>query len=165
MYGATMRGILSITRHFEFSMAHNLPYHNGKCAYIHGHNYDMDITVVNGGNIRNNEDPEYGMVMDFKKLDEIVNENIIEKYDHALVLWDELKSNQIYALDSFIDAHKNDKDLFEDYRIRTVPYRVTAENMCINFAKELYPILEKHNIKLKKIKIWETRDSFAEYEV
>ena len=161
-----MKGTVTATKHFEFAMAHNLPYHDGKCAFIHGHNYGMDITVARkANNERRKEDSEYGMVIDFKNLNKIVNDNIIEKYDHALVLWDELKSNQIIVLDQFIEAHKNDKDLFDDYRIRTVPYRVTVENMCVYFAEELYPVLAKDGIILKKIKIWETRDSYAEFEI
>ena len=42
----------------------------------HGHNYDLVVKVT--GEI----DPETGYVMDMKVLKEIVEENIVKRYDH-----------------------------------------------------------------------------------
>lgn len=50
----------------------------GKCnnENYHGHNYDLEVKVT--GEI----DPETGYVIDLKILNDIINEHIIEKFDH-----------------------------------------------------------------------------------
>jgi 6-pyruvoyltetrahydropterin/6-carboxytetrahydropterin synthase len=50
----------------------------GKCClpHYHGHNYELEIKVV--GEI----DPVTGFVMDLKKLSDLVNDKVIEKFDH-----------------------------------------------------------------------------------
>jgi len=50
----------------------------GKCSlpHFHGHNYELEIKVV--GEI----DPNTGFVMDLKVLSDLVNEKVIEKFDH-----------------------------------------------------------------------------------
>jgi 6-pyruvoyltetrahydropterin/6-carboxytetrahydropterin synthase len=65
----------SVTRVFTFEAAHALPWHPGKCQRLHGHSYRLEITVE--GPIR----PD-GMVIDFGELREIVDREIIDRYDH-----------------------------------------------------------------------------------
>ena len=50
----------------------------GKCSlpHYHGHNYEMEIKVVG------EPDPETGFVMDMKKLSDLVQEKLIEQFDH-----------------------------------------------------------------------------------
>ena len=50
----------------------------GKCANpnFHGHNYDVEVKVV--GDV----DPVTGMVIDFKKLKEIIKEEVEDRFDH-----------------------------------------------------------------------------------
>ena len=50
----------------------------GKCSlpHYHGHNYEMEIKVVG------EPDPVTGFVIDLKKLSGIVNEKIVERFDH-----------------------------------------------------------------------------------
>jgi 6-pyruvoyltetrahydropterin/6-carboxytetrahydropterin synthase len=50
----------------------------GKCSlpHFHGHNYELEIKVV--GEI----DPATGFVMDLKQLSDLVNEKVLEKFDH-----------------------------------------------------------------------------------
>jgi len=44
---------------FEFSAAHRLPRHPGRCFRMHGHSYRLQVVV------RGDPDPETGMVVDF----------------------------------------------------------------------------------------------------
>ncbi len=69
-----------IRKQFKFEAAHVLPFHNGKCARLHGHSYRLDVTV--GGPLRE-EGPERGMVMDFSALSAVVKEAVVEKLDHC----------------------------------------------------------------------------------
>ena len=50
----------------------------GKCsnANYHGHNYELIIKVVG------EPDPRTGYVMDLKELSDLVNEQVIERFDH-----------------------------------------------------------------------------------
>ena len=50
----------------------------GKCSlpHYHGHNYEMEVRVV--GSI----DPATGFVMDIKKLSDLINQHVIERFDH-----------------------------------------------------------------------------------
>jgi len=50
----------------------------GKCSlpHYHGHNYELEIRVV--GEI----DTTTGFVMDLKELSDLVNDKIIERFDH-----------------------------------------------------------------------------------
>jgi len=69
--------MITVTKIFSFAAAHYLPNHSGVCKHLHGHNYKLEITV---GKERLNSN---SMVIDFGKLKEIVNKEIIEKYDHS----------------------------------------------------------------------------------
>jgi len=79
---------MTFTRSYEFAASHRLFTSNlsneeneelfGKCANPkgHGHNYILEVTVTG------NPDPKTGMMVDMDKLDEKVNELIVERYDH-----------------------------------------------------------------------------------
>ena len=78
----------AITRKMHFNAAHRL-YNKewsdennedvfGKCnnPYYHGHNYELEIKVI--GQIN----PLTGFVVDVKELKRIVNEKVIDQFDH-----------------------------------------------------------------------------------
>lgn len=69
--------MITVTKIFSFAAAHYLPNHSGLCKNLHGHNYKLEITV---GKEKLNSN---SMIIDFGKLKEIVNKEIIEKYDHS----------------------------------------------------------------------------------
>ena len=50
----------------------------GVCSnpYYHGHNYDLDVKVV--GEV----DPVTGMVIDLKVLKDIIEEKVVDRFDH-----------------------------------------------------------------------------------
>ena len=149
--------MISITRTFKFEMAHYLPNHNGNCRFLHGHSYKLEVTVTpllnNKLSERNVNDPQYGMVIDFGNLNKIVQKKIIDVFDHSLTVWDK------YVDDDF----KKGLDQFND-RINYIDYRPTAELMCIDFYNRIDEELRNDLIKIKKIKLYETDNSYAEYE-
>ena len=75
-----------ITRRERFASAHNLVNTQltkednmklfGKCYNIHGHNYELFVTVT--GHIKKTS----GFVMDLKDLKEIIRNKVINKLDH-----------------------------------------------------------------------------------
>jgi 6-pyruvoyltetrahydropterin/6-carboxytetrahydropterin synthase len=67
--------LTSVTCSFTFEAAHTLPWHPGKCKNLHGHSYRLDVTVR--GPLDAN-----GVVIDFDRLKEIVDREVINRWDH-----------------------------------------------------------------------------------
>ncbi|MEH3140260.1 MAG: 6-carboxytetrahydropterin synthase QueD [Mycobacterium kyogaense] len=70
--------ITSVARRFSFEAAHQLPWHTGKCAKLHGHSYRLDVTVT--GPVTGE-----GIVIDFTDLKSIVSKAVLADYDHAFL--------------------------------------------------------------------------------
>ena len=102
----------------------------GKCSlpHYHGHNYEMEIKVVG------EPDPATGFVMDMKKLSDLVNENIIERFDHKNL---NLDTEEFKSLNP------------------------TAENIAIVIFNLLRPHINKE-LELY-IRLYETPRNFVEY--
>ncbi len=81
--------MIHITRRETFNAAHNLfnPAWTaeknyqvfGPCSRVHGHNWELFVTVAGEVN------PEIGYVMDLKVLRDILREHIISKLDHMYI--------------------------------------------------------------------------------
>ena len=71
---------MDLTVSYTFDAAHRIPGHPGKCAYLHGHTYHLEVTVS-----ADRLDP-LGMVMDFDDLREVVRKAVLEHWDHATLL-------------------------------------------------------------------------------
>lgn len=71
------------TKEFEFEAAHHLLNYDGPCANVHGHSYKLQVTVSGQVYLAGSLDAHDNMVLDFKDLKKIVEENIIRTHDHA----------------------------------------------------------------------------------
>lgn len=69
-----MRMQLSVD--FHFSSAHLLPYYDGPCSRMHGHNYQLRVTV------EGRPDPRDGMIRDFEEIRKRVWESALIHCDH-----------------------------------------------------------------------------------
>ena len=141
--------IIRITKQFTFEMAHALSDYDGLCRNIHGHSYHFDVTVRGVPNHDSNS-PKQGMLIDFKDLKKIVNEEIINPFDHALLLNQNMNAELIQTL------QKNDE------KIVLVPFQPTTENMLTEFAQRLQKKLPPQ-VQLFSMKLRETDRSFAEW--
>lgn len=140
---------IRITKEFIFEMAHALKGYDGPCKNIHGHSYELFVTVKGKPN-NDSTSSNNGMVIDFKLLKNIVRENIIDYYDHALVLHKE--SAALIKDDS--------KELYG--KLLAVDFQPTSENMLIHFAAILKNKLPS-DIVLYSLRLRETVTSFAEW--
>jgi len=126
--------IMTLTRKYEFAAAHRLNVPGltraqneelfGKCNSPagHGHNYVVEVTV------EGEPDPVTGMMVDLAKLDETVDELVVERYDHKHlnVDLDEFKdrtpTSEVIALEIFnrldgkLPAHLRRVRLYETAR-------------------------------------------------
>ena len=141
--------MIRITKEFKFEMAHALHGYDGLCKNIHGHSYRLWVTIK-GKVLKEKSHNKDGMVMDFDILKKLVKPNIIDKYDHSLVL----NANSPHAE---IDFTAFEKVFF-------LPYQPTSENLVIDFANEIKRKLPK-NIELQKLILSETATSFAEWNI
>lgn len=137
--------MIRITKEFKFEMAHALHGYDGLCKNIHGHSYKLWVTIR--AKVRQEKaHKKDGMVMDFDVLKSIVKPDIIDKYDHSLVL----NANSPHAE---IDFSAFEKVFF-------LPYQPTSENLVMDFALKIKSKLPE-GIELYKVVISETATSFA----
>lgn len=140
---------IRLTKEFNFEMAHALWKYDGLCKNIHGHSYKLFVTVIGEPN-QDSEDPKLGMLIDFGDLKQIVNEQIISRLDHTLVLNKKVPSGFL----------KNSNEMFD--RIELTDYQPTCENLIIDFVERIRKHLPR-TIQLHSLKLHETETSFAEW--
>lgn len=135
-----LRRRVEITKQLEFSAAHRLwnpefdDARNWEVFGIcnnpngHGHNYVLDVTV------EGEPDPETGMIVDLKRLKDLVDEWLIKQVDH--------------------------KDLNRDvpFLAGQIP---TVENLVIAFWERIAPRLE--GCRLSELVLYESRTNYARY--
>ena len=136
---------IKLTKEFSFEMAHALTKYDGACRNIHGHSYKLYVTISGKPNQDKNS-PKYGMIIDFTDLKRIVNETVIDKFDHALVL-----------------SEDNCFGSIENTKLIPVPFQPTCENLLIHFSELILPCLPT-GVTLEKLRMYETATSFAEIE-
>lgn len=102
----------------------------GKCSLpnYHGHNYELEIKVT--GDI----DPKTGFVMDMKKLSDLANAHVLQRFDHKNLNLDTAEFRELNP---------------------------TAENIAIVIYDLLRPHIEK-SLDLH-IRLYETPRNFVEY--
>lgn len=141
---------IRITKQFDFETGHALYGYDGKCKNVHGHSYKLSVTVI-GHPISDTSNVKYGMVIDFSDLKVIVQEEIVEQFDHATVF----------------NKNTPHVELAEElgkrgHTIILVDYQPTSEMMLVDFAERIKNRLPK-TIKLFSLKLQETGTSHAEW--
>ena len=130
-------------------MAHALKGYDGPCRNIHGHSYELVVTIAGQPEI----DPgsaKLGMVMDFGELKSIVRREIVTEFDHALVL----------NRDAYNEYFVHMTDLFG--KLILVDYQPTSENMLIDYAHRIKAKLPA-GVELISMQLRETVTSYAEW--
>ncbi|MDE5694598.1 MAG: 6-carboxytetrahydropterin synthase [Alistipes sp.] len=141
---------IRLTKEFSFEAAHALGGYDGPCREIHGHSYRLFVTVK-GTPSEVEGDPKCGMVMDFGVLKRIVNEEITERLDHALILRKTAVGPDLRAL------------LTREFgNVAEVDYQPTCENMLADFARRIAARLPQ-GTELWSLRLHETATSFAEW--
>lgn len=142
--------MIRITKIFTFETAHLLYNYDGKCKNLHGHSYKLFVTLK-GNPINNLEDQKNGMVLDFGDLKTIVKEEIVDNWDHAVML----------------NALSPHKDLGQDlerqgHKVIYCDYQPTCENMLYEIAEKIQRRLPQR-VQLAYLKLHETENSYGEW--
>ena len=140
---------IRLTKEFRFESAHVLLGYDGPCRNIHGHSYKMAVTVI-GEPLIDKSSPKNGMVMDFGLLKKIVNDTIVDQFDHALII----------SSDAPGIANGDWNKVSE--KLIIVPYQPSCENLLIDFADRIINKLPA-SVKLHHIRLDETSNSYAEW--
>ncbi len=139
--------MLSLTKIFHFEMAHAIHGYPGACKNIHGHSYQLQVTVTANADYQHFI-PSPGFILDFRELKQLVTKGIIQILDHKLVL-----------SDAYIAAHPA---IATQENLVYWEAEPTAENLLIYMKDTLRENLPDH-VELVRLKLFETGDSFAEW--
>lgn len=142
--------MIRITKIFTFETAHVLYNYDGKCKNMHGHSYKLFVTVK-GIPINDVEHPKNGMVVDFGDIKKIVKEEIVDVWDHAVL----------------INAVSPHKALGEDleqkgHKVIYCHFQPTCENMLYEIARKIQSQLTG-GVQLAYLKLHETENSYGEW--
>ena len=145
-----MNKCIRITKEFKFETGHALYGYDGLCKNVHGHSYKLSVTLL-GNPIEDKNHVKFGMVMDFSDLKVIVNETIVNPFDHATVL-------------NINSPHKDLADSMQSqgHKIVRVSYQPTSEMMVLDFVVKIQNQLPKH-LSLHHLLLRETDTSYAEW--
>jgi 6-pyruvoyltetrahydropterin/6-carboxytetrahydropterin synthase len=133
---------MKITRKVEFSASHvcrNPLLSDGENEALygaeanphgHGHNYVVEVTLEGA------PDPVTGMVMDLKELKAVLEEKVLDCYDHRFLNY------EVPPFD------------------RVVP---TAENIAADIWRRIDPCLSNGRARLDRVRVWETSDYSVDY--
>mgnify|MGYP006395967153 FL=1 len=130
---------MKINRMFHFSMGHTLHDYVGKCANLHGHNYQLSV-IVESDTLN-----DQGMVMDFGDMKDIVKPIIDKQYDHRFL---------VYQCDPRADTLK-----LLDPTVKIVQFNPTAEWLVLDIEERL---LKAGLQRIAGLRLWETEESYAE---
>lgn len=134
--------MITIGKRFTFDAAHRLGRHEGKCHRPHGHTYILEIDLT-GPNLM--EGSGQGMVVDYYHIKDIVDREIMSRFDH--------KDLNVEILRVFPDMAPE------------VDNCTTAENLVVAIAQLLgqaFYAVAPHAM-LTRVRLQETPNSWAEW--
>lgn len=143
---------MQITTRLEFDAGHRIPSHKSQCRNLHGHRYAIEITL-SGDIIEQEGTSEQGMVMDFSDVKAIARREVVDKWDHAFLVY----QGDSAVLD-FLNTLPNHKTVVMD----TVP---TAENMAakaFHILQACYRDTYGNHLKLDRVRLYETPNSWVD---
>jgi 6-pyruvoyltetrahydropterin/6-carboxytetrahydropterin synthase len=144
-----MNPLIRVTREFTFEMAHVLYNYDGPCRNVHGHSYRLFVTIA-GIPVNDASNPKNGMVIDFTDLKNIVLGEIVNIFDHSVVV------------SSDFDRGKTEMMSKTFGNTVIVNYQPTCENLVADFASRIQKQLPA-GTKLHSLKLFETAKSYAEW--
>lgn len=139
--------MLSLTKVFHFETGHALNEYEGACKNIHGHSYELRVSVTTS-----NQSGDFlsapGFIIDFKEIKKIVTQKIVDHLDHKLIL-----------SKAYLQKHPQFNDL---ENLIIWDFEPSAENILLFIKNTLFYEFPEE-IKLRKLLLYETKSSFVEW--
>lgn len=143
---------MRITRRLEFDAGHRIPDHASQCRHLHGHRYALEVTL-SGEIIDAAGQAVNGMVMDFADVKKVANEMIVNRWDHAFLVY--RGDTGVVDFLATLPGHKT-------VVLGVVP---TAENL----AAEAFRVLDAayqdtygNHLRLERVRLYETPNCWAD---
>jgi len=133
----------------HFCAAHRLMNHKGKCRFLHGHNYKVEVMFYG-----DKTDDDTGMLVDFGDLKPVVQE-AVDTLDHLTILNIEDKD--------YIAFLKKKGD-----RVVVVGNEPTCEEIARFLYRRISTLADEKgidNVVLSQVKIWETPKFSAKVDI
>jgi 6-pyruvoyltetrahydropterin/6-carboxytetrahydropterin synthase len=140
---------IRVTKEFSFEMAHSLWNYDGPCRNVHGHSYRLFVTLA-GVPVTDTENPKNGMVIDFNDLSKIIRKEIVDIFDHSVVVNKKVDQEKLKLLEQ----------MFGNTLI--VDYQPTCENLIVDFAERISRHIPK-GVMLHNLRLYETAKSYTEW--
>lgn len=146
-----------ICKTLEIENGHMLTWHHDKCRFPHGHSRKIEIVLEAG------ELDAHGMVCDFQIVKEAVG-GFLDTYDHALCV--NTRDPMFFTL----------KEAYGERVVAFADTEPTTEVLARRFFDEIVSHLEiytarndtlsrlRPEVRLRRVRVWETSSAWAEYE-
>jgi 6-pyruvoyltetrahydropterin/6-carboxytetrahydropterin synthase len=129
---------MQAVRYHDICAGHRVVGHEGKCRYLHGHNYRIHFFCEGDGL------DQIGRVIDFSVMKSTLCEWLEKNWDHKMLLWDQdpLLKTEIASQEGIV----------------ILPFNPTAENLAQYLLDVIGPECLRHRgVILTKVIIEETR--------
>jgi len=141
--------VIRVTKEFGFEMAHALWKYDGPCRNVHGHSYKLFVTLA-GIPVNDPHNPKNGMVIDFGDLKKIVKHNVVDLFDHTVLVSRNEAGDRLESLEKMFG------------NVVVVDYQPTCENLVADIAERIRPHVPA-TARIHSLKLYETATSFAEW--
>ena len=141
-----------ITSRMEFDAGHRIPNHKSSCRNLHGHRYAIEVSL-SGEIIQEENESDFGMVIDFKDAKELVKKTIVDPWDHAFIVYE-----KDFEVLEFLNSLPNHKTVI----LSKVP---TAENMALiafEMLEKAFNLKFNNKIKPHRVRLYETPNNWAD---
>lgn len=138
--------MITAERYHDISCGHRVVGHEGKCRFLHGHNYRIHFEV------EAEHLDEIGRVLDFSVIKEKLCMWLEDHYDHKFLIWEN-------------DPLLADLEKITAESLVVVPFNPTAENIARHLVEVIAPQqLKGTSCRLIRCKIEETQKCSATYK-
>ena len=134
---------LAIVRQLRFCAGHRLFGHEGHCAFLHGHNYRVDIEVV--AEAGGTDVDAVGRIVDFAVIKSRMLGWLDEHWDHAFIVFAE-DAGALAAVRAV-----------EPTKYFVMPWNPSAENMARYLLEVVAPrVFAGLGVVCRRVAVWET---------
>ena len=139
----------AVERYHDISAGHRVFGHEGKCRFLHGHNYRIHFRCISSG--ENHPLDDVGRVVDFGIIKETICMWVEHNWDHRFLMWEgDPELEHLRAIDPTVVA---------------LPFNPTAENMARYLVEVIGPeMFRSRGIVLHGVLIEETAKCYASYK-
>ena len=144
--------MITITRRIEFDAGHRIPDHQSKCKHLHGHRYALEVTL-SGEVIKQDGNPQNGMVMDFSAVKSLAMQAVGEVWDHAFLVY-----QGDAAILSFLNSIPGHRTVVLD----RVPTAENLAQLAFEILDPLYQDAYGNHLRLEQVRLYETPNCWAD---